>query len=379
MTKEIAVDAIAHEDHLRPLRYAAAADSGARLRGVAPGHVHTAVREHVAHAAQCPACGAGRDDHPLPREVSEMMAKREHRMHHWLWHEVRNNWHQYPRDIQQKIDELGWKPPRPVRDESGNPNLENDSGEDFLYMHRQMIADVNAILAQVGDPNYPRVQGWLVPPGPGDSSYPVPAAWFDPSSQAANQLPFSTLERIKSDVFYEKRFRFWQKTFRDPAFLRSVTLGALGVMIEMTIHNAMHMRWAASPGSMRPDPTAPSGDVDPTKGEAIGVEWDDPRYDFLQDTYSSQVNPIFWKLHGWIDDRIEEWKIANGVFGNNFWKGKWVGKMPGHEEGAHVHALIEDPKHAAPHLNEMQQVTNLIAKSGVFHRPFQQPFSIEGW
>jgi hypothetical protein len=29
-----------------------------------------------------------------------MMAKREHRMHHWLWHEVRNNWHQYPHDIQ---------------------------------------------------------------------------------------------------------------------------------------------------------------------------------------------------------------------------------------------------------------------------------------
>jgi hypothetical protein len=41
-----------------------------------------------------------------------MMASREHRMHHWLWHEVRNNWHRYPRDIQQKIDELGWKPPR---------------------------------------------------------------------------------------------------------------------------------------------------------------------------------------------------------------------------------------------------------------------------
>ena len=38
-----------------------------------------------------------------------MMAKREHRMHHWLWHEVRNNWHLYPRDIQQKIEELGCK------------------------------------------------------------------------------------------------------------------------------------------------------------------------------------------------------------------------------------------------------------------------------
>lgn len=344
-----------------------------KLHHLTSDHSHA----HVPHQPipECPACAAGQTDHPLPKEVIETMAKREHRMHHWLWHEVRNNWHLYPRDIQQKIDELGWKPPRPVLDESGNPNLENDSGEDFFYMHRQMIADVNAILTRVGDPNYLQVQGWLVPPPPGDPSYPVPPAWFDPSNQA--QVPFSNLERIKSDVFYEKRFRFWQDAFTDPVFLRSVTLGQLGVIIEMTIHNTMHMRWAASSGSSRPDPLQATGDVDPTKGEMIDLKWDDPKYDYLGDTYSSHVNPIFWKLHGWIDDRVAGWKLANGVFGDNFWKGTWVGKMPGREQGATVHALIE--RHAEHHLAELHQVASLIAQSGVFHsNPFMPAFSIEG-
>lgn len=357
---------------------AGAATPDAQPYPAASDHIHPGGHQHDPHTGGCPACAAGRNDHPLPKEVTEMMASREHRMHHWLWHEVRNNWHQYPRDIQQKIDELGWRPPRPVLDEGGNPNLENDSGEDFLYMHRQMIGDVNATLKQVGDPGYPRVQGWLEVPPPGDASYPVPPAWFDPGGQG--QAPFANLERIKSNMFYEKRFRFWQKAFTDPVFLRSVTLGKLGVLIEMTIHNAMHMRWAASTGTVRPDPLQATGDIDPTRGEVIGVEWDDPRYDFLGDTYSSHVNPIFWKLHGWIDDRVEGWKIANGVYGNNFWKGTWIGKMPGHAEMVAPHALHEGPEHVVSPMAESQQVANLIAQTGVFHNnPFMPSFSMEAW
>jgi len=212
---------------------------------------------------------------PFPKEVIEMMARREHRMHHWLWHEVRNNWYQYLRDVQHKIEDLGWRPPRPLFDEALGPDLCNNAGEDFLYMHRQMIAEVNAVLAQVGDPNYPRVQGWITPPPPGDPDYPVPPAWFDPTGQGG--LPFAALERVKSDVFYQKRFQFWQRAFTDPTVLRGVTLGAFGVMIELTIHNAMHLRWAAAPASSRPDPQ-------PTEGETIGKESHDPLYEYLWDT-----------------------------------------------------------------------------------------------
>jgi len=238
-----------------------------------------------------------------------------------------------------------------------------------------MIGDANKVLSEVGDPNYPRVQGWTIPPPPGDTSYPVPPAWFDPSF--ADQL--ATLERLKSDMFYRKRFQFWQRAFTDATFLRGVTLGALGVVIEMTIHNAMHMRWATPPGSVRPEPQQATGDIDPTQVETIGTEWDDPRYDFLGDTYSSHVNPIFWRLHGWIDDRVEQWKVANGVYGNDFWTGTWVGKEPEHGGGASVHALLEDPEHAAPHMKEVEEVVSTIARSGVFHRPFMQSVSIEAW
>ncbi len=57
---------------------------------------------------------------------------------------------------------------------------DNDSGEDFFYMHRQMIVMVNQVLAQVVDPNYPAVQGWPALPPPGDVDYPVPP--FPPDS-----------------------------------------------------------------------------------------------------------------------------------------------------------------------------------------------------
>lgn len=40
-------------------------------------------------------------------------------------------------------------------------------------------------------------------------------------------------------------------------------------------------------------------------------KWDDPRYDFLGEFYSSHVNPLFWRLHGWVDDRIEDWYQAH--------------------------------------------------------------------
>ncbi|MGH8948603.1 MAG: hypothetical protein ACRDXF_07060, partial [Acidimicrobiia bacterium] len=137
-----------------------------------------------------------------------------------------------------------------------------------------------------------------------------------------------------------------------------------------TIHNSMHIRWAATPGSSLPFPEAP------TQVEAaIPPEWDDPAYDFLLETYSSHVNPIFWKLHGWIDDRVENWKVVNGVLGNDFWKGTWLGNMPSHEEQAptnNVLLALEHPKVAAQHLAEVEQAVEIVRQSGVTHTPFAQ-------
>ena len=46
-------------------------------------------------------------------------------------------------------------------------------------MHREMIKNVNQILNQVQDPQYPKVEGWKIVPRPGDLEYPVPPAWDD--------------------------------------------------------------------------------------------------------------------------------------------------------------------------------------------------------
>ena len=40
-------------------------------------------------------------------------------------------------------------------------------------------------------------------------------------------------------------------------------------------------------------------------------KWDDPKYDYLGDFHSSHVNPMFWRLHGWVNDRIEDWYNAH--------------------------------------------------------------------
>ncbi len=204
----------------------------------------------------------------LPTQVITTMAARPERMHHMLWHMVRNDWLSFPADLRQKLADMGWEPPRPARtawEDGYLPILTNNSGEDFLYMHRQMIAHVNGILAQVGDPNYPKIEGWMHIPAPDDPDYPVPPAWFDPTDPTA----IGVLQQVKSDTFYYKRIKMWERMYTDPTFLKGMSLGELGVRPEMTIHNALHNRWSAYPGADRPD-------ADPTQPETIDPQWDDP-------------------------------------------------------------------------------------------------------
>jgi hypothetical protein len=330
-----------------------------------------------------------------------MMASRPHRLHHWLWHQIRNSWLRYPPETQEEIRALGWETPRPALTAQGRPVLDNNAGEDFLYMHRQMLVDVSRILARVGDPAYPRIIIWSVPPPPGDETFPVPASWFDPAfpDELGRRTFHETIQRLKSDIFYQKRMLGWQRLFTDSAWLRQVTLGELGTLIEQSMHAAMHNRWAEAPASARPEP-------DPTKGGTIDALWDDPRYDYLGDTYSSHVHPVFWSLHGWVDDRIEDWKAANGVYGQAFWQGTWVGKMPevdvaADEEveaaGVEVsltpggdgalgtvavgermavagpHALMEHPHHGGHHGDELEELVGIVARCGVFHPGYIRP------
>jgi hypothetical protein len=67
----------------------------------------------------------------------------------------------------------------------------------------------------------------------------------------------------------------------------------------------MHMRWATA---LPRDPE--SGEPAVRVEYDIDPKWDAAEYDYLGDFHSSHVNPILWKLHGWIDDCIGVWQAA---------------------------------------------------------------------
>lgn len=253
----------------------------------------------------------------LPQQIVAMMASREHRLHHYLWHNVRENWLRYGDATRAELAAAGWAPPRPALDAQGNPNFDNGSGEDFLYMHREMIAAVNRRLAEVGDPAYPRVEGWTAPPPADDPDWPVPPLYPIPGPGAED------LAAVKSEAFYSENLMPTVAILTEEERLRGWTLGRFGALVEYYAHNAMHMRWSAGLPEFRPenDDNAPDG-VDP--------RWDDPAYDWLGDTYSSHVSPTFWKIHGWVDRMIDLWADANGVAGDIQWTGKWTGPFPHH-------------------------------------------------
>lgn len=301
---------------------------------------------------------------PIPQYIVAMMSDRAWRMQHYLWHEVRNMWLFYSPATRQALTKLGWEPPRPARRRGpdGRPQiiLDNNSGEDFLYMHREMIRAVNERLA--GDPQYPRVEGWPQVPRPDDAEYPVPPAW-----DSGNPQLNGALERAKSDATFQDSFVGWERDFTDPVRLRQMPLGELGARLEFTIHNQMHMRWSAEPATgIRPP-------VDPAHPDTIDAQWDDPQYDWLGDTYASHVNSVFWKVHGWVDNRINDWAAANGVTGAIQWQGTWVGNMPTHSIPHSFLTVMAEradaiKPHEHPHggLHELEEAARLIARSGLF-------------
>jgi hypothetical protein len=295
-----------------------------------------------------------RDIIPLPKVVAELFSSRKHRLHHALWHGLRDYWNnsnQLDEVRKNKIKNLNWEPLRPAlswKKDGWVPNLSNGSGEDFLFMHRKMILDFdNAMIKSGNDPNI----GWSLIPEPGHSEtrYPgiqVPKEWSLPSELEWLERRFAS---VKSDTFYWSRIRWWDRKFHNPIFLRTLTLGELGSLLETSVHNDLHMRWASQP-------------VDPVTGELlimgrnendIDPKWDVISYDFLGETYSSQVNPIFWRLHKWVDSIIDEWFNAHNSHNSNsieiteyknvvwFKKGTWVkvAKPWSSPDNHHAHSI----------------------------------------
>jgi hypothetical protein len=255
-------------------------------------------------------------DTGLLPEALEMLASQDHRLQHAVWHTLRAVWWlpAITDQDRQDIAAKGWDVKRPPRTRQGALDLSNGAGEDFLYMHREMIGMVRGIYQQAGRP---MIAPWEDLPAPAtpqvvyqgqpDPDDPAQVVFVrdGAASGAAVPNPSSDAERwVKSPEYFATVMQPLSQVFRQPRILASMSLGALGNLLETTIHNAMHQRWASVARNPRTGQPELRDDFD------FGPDWNDPRYDHLGEFYSSHVNPVFWRLHGWIDRRIDDWFAA---------------------------------------------------------------------
>lgn len=246
-----------------------------------------------------------------------MFASRGHRLQHAVWHTVRTQWHALKGDTNAvaEITAHGWWPERPPFRETRALDLENGAGEDFLYMHRKMMLMLSDVYAKAGASP---PAGWTALPGAAvaQTVYDEAAAsetktfLFAPDSSGFMVPPPArdddTDRMMKSPSFLSGVMRPLSGLFQSPRFLSAVTLGELGNLLEFTLHGWMHVRWTYAlydPATGSPVGRESLFDIDP--------KWDDPSNDDLGDFYSSHVHPTFWRLHGWIDERINDWARVN--------------------------------------------------------------------
>jgi hypothetical protein len=264
----------------------------------------------------------------LIQEAVDLLASRHQRLRHTVWHTVRADWFSPKMTDSDRdyIESLGWGLDDPPFNPNGTLNLANGAGEDFLFKHRRMISMVREVYQTAGkEPP----KGWTTIPGPVSPQYVYIEA-DDPNNpgekvyrydemQSGSMVPPATEDFLsqfgedfrpdfhfmKTDRFFTVFMRNFDRWLRGTNILAQLTLAAYGSLLEFTIHAWMHMRWASVPR----DPV--SGKVEARGPYDVDTRWDDPKHDYLGDFHSSHVNPIFWKLHGWIDDRIEGWFRAH--------------------------------------------------------------------
>jgi len=248
--------------------------------------------------------------HEPPSSVRQKLASIEMREHHLLWHIVRNgaDWHSLTQARRDELTTAGWTPPR-SEGHSG-------SGIDFLKMHRDMIETVSGLSQRDGHAWRPI--GWVdIPWDDDDPVWPMPTV--TPSRTRVGRI----LSNAKAQTTTETYRRKVAKMFGDRRWLASQSLDSLGVSLELEIHGWMHFRWATDP---------------PPDASAL-----DPSNDWLGSPFSSHVNTHFWKLHGWIDDRIRAWEDARGEQADL--SSGWTGPRPHlpHHGGARLtHRVILD-------------------------------------
>lgn len=225
----------------------------------------------------------------LPSTVKVMLANEAVRTHHHLWHFVRSSasWQSLSDEARSQLTAAGWAAPR-FEEDAG-------SGIDFLGMHRQMIVMTNAAMVAAGDPDWLSVTGWTpIPWADDDPDWPVPEWQSDPPPWATEEQ-WAEFTELAFEARSSARIEEMQQVasnLLNPDVLGGLSLDQLGSAMEWSIHGWMHMRWSGAPHH--------EGFSSDSANDWLFVPW------------SSHVNKHFWKLHGWIDERIADWELATG-------------------------------------------------------------------
>lgn len=249
--------------------------------------------------------------------INNVMATREHRLHHALWHAVRGGMSASDqKTLEAKFGDSWAKanPLCPTPQDNFLSSTYNPAGEDFLFMHHEMIGMLRTELIAA---NLPCISGW--------THVPTPAEWALPDKVTSGPKSPQTLRLLQT----------WDQKFRDPVWLKAHSLSQVGWALEYSVHNNLHMRYATD--------KAPKGfDQD---GAPINLDgsypanwtYDDPKYNWLADPYGAAVNPTFWKIHGYVDSIVDAWLKANdfdtiatdcmGAARCYQWKGQWTGEL----------------------------------------------------
>jgi len=285
----------------------------------------------------------------FPAAIRQFWGRPASRLHHFLWHLARSAWPNLEPAWMRAFTDMKFTPPPRL---AGQPG----AGIDFLGMHRRMIDTTRAIAARAKLAYRPTA--WRpIPWNHLDPDWPMPVL-------SGGTVPVSKTERRTAEMRTIVANRF-----ENDAWLAGVSLDELGNLVENSIHGWMHMHWAA-------DPPAPFGS--PQYLQAVFNS------DYLGDTPSSQVNPHFWKLHGWVDECISRWENAPVAAGTgqkrdatSLLAPAWLGPVPAAPTAqslarARARALeLEDPMlHEHGGMSDDEALRLIAALEPSRHDPF---------
>jgi hypothetical protein len=228
-----------------------------------------------------------------------------HRLHHLLWHALRNGWNRPGvtqndrQQMMQVVPQQNWTPPRPVlygsngvvdvrRTEQEHPG----AGEDFFHMHREMTRMAKNIL--------------------GDDLVAVPSVAVLLQQRdrmiaegLAQRIPVPSVQQFQTRI---AALRQYEQTL-NAINLKTISLSALGTQLEWTLHNGIHETFARPAAEL-----LLVGGNNPWSSKtffATTMPWNQPTYQHLGDPYASASNPLFWIIHAYVDQWVDRWALAN--------------------------------------------------------------------